>query len=287
MKIIEVLKRRKEGVAFEFFPPKTLVAKQSLIETVRTLKKYSPLYVSMTYGAAGSSRRRTKEVTFMLLEERDLVVMPHLTCIGATTSFIRNLLNAYRGKGVENIMALRGDLPSGQGKLTFKRQDFFNALDLVRFIKKFGDFCIGVAVYPEGHREDISWKSHLDYLKEKIDAGADFAVTQMFFKNSYFYRFLERTRKARIDIPVLPGILPLTDILKIKEFCKSCRVSIPKEIESKMSKYLGKPPDMEKVGLDFSIKQCKELLREGFRHLHFFTLNKRRVISFLLDNLLD
>ncbi|MCM8786594.1 MAG: methylenetetrahydrofolate reductase [NAD(P)H] [Candidatus Omnitrophica bacterium] len=284
MKIIDILEEKKRGFSFEFFPPKTSKAKESFKKTVQILKRYKPLYVSMTYGASGSSQEYTKEATYLLLSVKEFTVIPHLTCVGATAFSIRKLLDEYKLKGIENIMALRGDPPKDK-QFDFKKTQFPYAKDLVRFIKKNYNFCIGVALYPEGHIEEPSFDRHLQHMKQKIDAGADFAVTQMFFDNSYFYSFLEKAKKAGISIPILPGILPLYNILKAKEFCLACKATIPKKIQEKMSSFLDKPEEMEKIGIDFTIKQCKDLIEKGYQRIHFFTLNRPRVMVKLLDAL--
>jgi methylenetetrahydrofolate reductase (NADPH) len=286
MKIKDILKQKDTGVSFEFFPPKTDQGKRNLAVKVQTLKKYHPLYVSMTYGAGGTNQQHTKEAVYMLLQEEELVVMPHLTCIGASKDYIRELLQEYKTKGIENIMALRGDLPRGCPKHEVHSGDFCYAVDLVKFIKQCGDFCVGVAVYPEGHIETVSLDEDLKYTQQKIDAGADFAVTQMFFDNTYYYDFLQRIRKKGINIPVLPGILPLTNIEKVKEFTSICRTTIPSDIEKEMLRFSDSPLDMEKVGIEFTIKQCRDLIENGVGQLHFFTLNKKETITTILDAVL-
>ncbi|UCG34906.1 MAG: methylenetetrahydrofolate reductase [NAD(P)H] [Candidatus Omnitrophota bacterium] len=283
MKITEILKQRDKGVSFEFFPPKTEAGKRSLETTVKALKKYNPLYVSMTYGAAGGAQQRTKEAVIMLLKEKELVVMPHLTGICLEKKEVKNLLDEYRSKGIENIMALRGDPPLDEEGFDFSKQEFCYGLDLVKFIKQYGQFCIGVAVYPEGHIETSSLEEDLEYTKQKIDAGADFAVTQMFFDNTHYYGLLERMNKKGITIPVLPGILPLTDVAKVKQFVSICRTTIPKHIEEKMERYRKDLAEMEKIGVDFTIKQCQDLIKNGAKQLHFFTLNKPEVMKRILD----
>lgn len=283
MKISEVLKKRDKGVSFEFFPPKTEVGMKSLEHTAKILKAYKPLYVSMTYGAIGSTQERTKEATYMLLKEKDFVVMPHLTCIGAKASSINALLGEYQQKGVENIMALRGDQPQEIPDFDFKNQELCYAKNLVNLVKKYGHFCIGVAVYPEGHIETSSLEEDIEYTKQKVAAGADFAVTQMFFDNAHYYALLERMAKKGISVPVLPGIFPLTDINKLKKFCSVVRTTIPKCIEDSMSRFCASPKDMEKIGIDFTIKQCRDLIKNGHKRLHFFTFNRLEMIKTILD----
>ncbi|MDP2922174.1 MAG: methylenetetrahydrofolate reductase [Candidatus Omnitrophota bacterium] len=283
MKISEIIKKHDKGVSFEFFPPKTEGGMRSLELTAKALKAYKPLYISMTYGAIGSTQERTKEATYMLLKEKDFVVMPHLTCIDAKASSIKSLLDEYKQKGIENIMALRGDPPQEIPNFNFKNQELCYAKNLVNLIKKYGHFCIGIAVYPEGHIETSSLEEDIEYTEQKIDAGGNFAVTQMFFDNAYYYALLERMKKKAISIPVLPGIFPLTDINKLKKFCVVARTTIPKHIEESMIRFAASPKDMEKVGMDFTIKQCQDLIKNGHKHLHFFTFNRLEIIKTILD----
>ena len=283
MKITKILKENTKGVSFEFFPPKTEKEKESLSVTIKALKRYKPLYTSMTYGALGATQANTKMAVKMLLDEKELEVMPHLTCVGAKEENIKKLLQEYSENNVQNIMALRGDLPDGSCALDLSKEDFCYAKDLVKLIKKSGDFCIGVAVYPEGHIETSSLEEDLNYAKEKIDEGASFAVTQMFFDNTFYYNLLDRMGKKGINVPILPGILPLTNITKLKKFVTLCRTTIPKKMEEDMNRFKDSPEDMKKVGIDFTIKQCKDLIENGATKLHFFTLNQPEVMKTILD----
>ena len=285
MKIIDILKQKKKGIAFEFFPPKTETGSRALLATVAALRKYKPLYASMTYGAGGLTQDKTKEAVYMLAENKDLVVMPHMTCIGAESTTLKSLLDEYEDAGIENIMALRGDIPQEGDDFNFSDQEFCYAQDLVKYVKKYGNFCIGVAVYPEGHIETSSLDEDLEYTKQKIDAGASFGVTQMFFDNNYYYDFLGRMEKKGINIPVLPGILPLTNLDKVRQFASICRTTIPKKVEEKMGRFEGKSKDMQKAGIELTIEQCQDLLDNGIGRLHFFTLNKPEVMTQILDAL--
>ncbi|MCG2712011.1 MAG: methylenetetrahydrofolate reductase [NAD(P)H] [Candidatus Omnitrophica bacterium] len=283
MKISQILKNKDQGVCFEFFPARTEKGRKSLANTIGILKDYKPLYVSMTYGAGGGGQGRTKDAVSLLLETKELEVMPHLTCLGAQCTAIKELLDEYKDKGIENIMALRGDPPQGVNDFDFTQNDFSYAIDLVKTLKAYGSFCIGVAVYPEGHIEAASLEQDMEHAKQKIDAGADFAVTQMFFDNKYYYSLMDRMHKKGIDIPVLPGILPLTDVEKVKQFASICRATIPKHIEEKMQRAIGQPQEMEKIGIDFTIEQCRQLIKNGIKRLHFFTLNKPQIITKILE----
>jgi methylenetetrahydrofolate reductase (NADPH) len=284
MKINEILASHDEGVSFEFFPPKSEKAKPVLSRTIEILKRYHPLYVSMTYGAGGATQDKTKEAVHMLTQHSDFVVMPHLTCIGAKVGELKMLLDHYKDQGIENIMALRGDPPQDEtGPYTSGHQDLCYAKDLVALLKReYDDFCVGIAVYPEGHIETNSLEEDLKYTKQKIDAGADFAVTQMFFDNTYYFSLLDRFEEAGISLDVLPGILPLTDIVKVRQFASICRATVPRHIEETMSGFRDRS-DMERAGIDFTIKQCRELKKYGVKRLHFFTLNKPEIITSILN----
>ncbi len=285
MKISEILKQNQSGVAFEFFPPRSESGKASLINTIKALAECKPLYTSMTCGAGGTTQGVTKEAVSLLLKEKDFEVMPHLTCLDLEPDALRDLLDYYQSQGIENIMALRGDPPQDVSNFSFSQQHFFCARDLVKSIKDYGYFSIGVAVYPEGHIETSTLEEDLEYARKKIDAGADFAVTQMFFDNSYYYRLLERMKRQGINIPVLPGILPLTDLAKVKQFASICRTTIPQNIEETMAKLAGKPQEQEKAGIDFTIQQCQDLIKNGAKKLHFFTLNQPEIIKTILKAL--
>ncbi|MFH1772321.1 MAG: methylenetetrahydrofolate reductase [NAD(P)H] [Candidatus Omnitrophota bacterium] len=286
MRIDNILKISEKGFSFEFFPPKTETGKERLKNTINTLRDYKPLYVSMTYGAQGGAQDKTKEAVSLLLENKEITVMPHLTCINIKEAEAEALIEGYKTKGIENIMALRGDPPQGVYDFDYSDNDLGFAIDLIRLIKrKFNCFCIGCAVYPEGHIETSSLDEDIEYTKQKIEAGSDFAVTQMFFDNSFFYSLRDRLKKKGISIPVLPGILPLTSIAKIKEFASVTRVTIPKKIEQAISRYENNPQDALKAGIDKTILQCRDLIKNGAKRIHFFTLNKPSVIETVLDGI--
>jgi len=285
MRISQILKERPRGFSFEFFPHRTPKGREQLAASVKTLEKYAPLYMSMTYGAGGSSQDRTREAVYMLMAEKDFTIMPHLTCIGATKKSIAALLDEYRGRGIENIMALRGDPPQNDPSFDLSRGEFKYAGDLMEFIRERGGFCLGGAVYPETHLESRSLEDELKFTRLKQDSGAGFLVTQMFFDNRFYYEFIARCRKAKLTVPILPGILPVTDLNKLKTFTANCRVSIPSGLEKKMAPYLGRPQEMEKIGLQYTIEQCRDLRKNGVQILHFFTLNKGDIVAKIIDSL--
>ena len=283
MRIIDILRDQGRGISLEFFPARSEAGEKALAETVHTLKAYRPMYVSMTCGAGGGKQGRTQEAVAMLLKEGGLVVMPHVTSIDITRDSMKALLDGYRESGIQNLMVLRGDPPQGAVHFDYKKQEFSYASDLVTFIRQeYGDyFCIGVAVYPEGHLETATLEEDMKYTKQKVQMGADFAVTQMFFDNVYYYSLMDRMRKEGLTLPVLPGILPLRDISVVKKFASLCRSTVPTHIEEAMSPLEGKPEEMEKVGLEFTIAQCRDLVEHGVTKMHFYTLNKLAVAKVL------
>ena len=285
MKIRDVLREKKTGISFEFFPPKSVDGKESFMKVVNALKRYTPLYVSVTYGSGGSTRDRTNYTLKWIKEETDLTVMSHLTCIGATKASIDTLLKDYIAHGIDNILAMRGDPPKNVPDFDLSKGELKYARDLVEFIRSYDYFSIAVAVYPEGHSESPSIEKDMEYTKQKIDAGADFGITQMFFDNRYYYDFMERAQKMGITIPVLPGIMPITDCRKIEEFADFCSATIPKRIKDRMLPFLDKPEEMKKLGIELAVEQCEDLLRNGVRYLHFYTMNRADAVSRILDAL--
>lgn len=285
MKIRDILRERKRGVSFEFFPPKSAKGREGFMGVVRDLGKHNPLYVSVTYGAGGSTRDRTFNAIKWIMAETDLTVMSHLTCIGATRSSINDILNEYISKGIDNVLALRGDPPQNVPDFDAAKGEFAYARDLVEFIRGYNAFSIGVAVYPEGHAESPNIEKDMEYTKQKIDAGADFGITQMFFENRFFYDFMDRAEKIGITIPVLPGIMPVTDCRKVEEFADFCSATVPAELRKMMGPYLDSPEDMRKLGVEYAVRQCEDLATNGFGYLHFYTMNKTESVNEILDAL--
>lgn len=285
MKISDVLREREKGVSFEFFPAKTPEGLGQLVSVAKELESYRPLYASVTYGAGGSTQDRTKEALYRLRDETGLTLMSHLTCVGAKREAMDSLLKDYLSHGIDNILALRGDPPHDMYEFDRSAGDFSYARDLVEFIRPYGRFSIGVAVYPEGHPEAQSLDSDIEHAKEKIDAGADFAITQMFFDNAFFYRFVERARRAGIEVPIIPGIMPITDFGKIRKFASFCKASIPPRIEKEMAPVMDKSEEMFQLGIELATRQCADLIANGVRYLHFYTLNQSAPARAILDSL--
>jgi methylenetetrahydrofolate reductase (NADPH) len=285
MKISDVLKQREKAVSFEFFPPKSSEAREGFMKVVRELCRFDPLYVSVTYGAGGNTQERTVNTLKWIKQETALNVMSHLTCIGSTRESLDRILNEYAAEGIDNILALRGDPPRNVPDFDIAKGEFRFARDLVKFVRSYGSFSVAVAVYPEGHVESPNIKRDMQYTKMKIDAGADFGITQMFFDNRYYYDFMDRAEKIGIDIPILPGIMPVTDCRKIEEFANFCNATMPKEIRRAMEPFLEQPEEMRKIGIEYAIRQCEDLVKNGVRYLHFYTMNRSDAASAIIDAL--
>jgi methylenetetrahydrofolate reductase (NADPH) len=280
-----LLRTRRRGVSFEFFPPRTEEGREELVGTALELRKHHPLFVSVTYGAGGGSRDRTRDTILRLRDLNGLRVMSHLTGVGATRADIDHILADYAANGVRNILALRGDPPKDLEGFDPYRGEFRDARELVAYVAAHGAFSIGVAVYPEGHPEARSPGEELEYTKSKVQAGADFAITQMFFDNTAFYRFMDRTRRSGIDVPILPGIMPLVDFARVKRFAEVCGSAIPRFIEERMGKVWRNPGDAWRTGIELTAAQCEDLLRNGVRFLHFYTLNQSKAVGQILNAL--
>ncbi len=275
MKISQLLKSEPFSVSFEFFPPKTPEGEQELFNTIKDLEPLKPTFVSVTYGAGGSTRERTQRIVQRIHTQTKLTVMAHLTCIAHTKEELLEILGNYKNMGIENILALRGDMPKDAP--TTERACSY-AVELVRLIRdNFGDyFSVGVASYPEGHPESPNMEWEIKHFKKKVDAGADFSITQMFFDNAYYYRFLDLCQRAGIDIPIIPGIMPITNFKQIKKFAQMCGAEIPQSLVEKLEPYEDRPEEVEKIGVEFAVRQCEDLITSGVKGLHFYTLNKSK-----------
>ncbi len=289
MKIGQYLRENKFSISFEFFPPKTPEAEEELFQTIRSLRKLNPTFVSVTYGAGGSTRDRTRRVVERIHRETDLTVMAHLTCIAHTKEELLDILKEYKNIGIENLLALRGDIPANMPD--FKPPDGAckHAEELVRFIREnFGDwFSIGVASYPEGHPESPNIEWEIKYFKRKVQAGADFSITQMFFENEYYYRFIDLCQKEGIDIPIVPGIMPITNFRQVQKFASMCGADIPQRLIDKLEPYADKPEETLKIGVEYATEQCLDLLKKGVPGLHFYTLNKSKATLMVYENIKD
>ncbi len=275
----QILRSGGPSFSFEFFPPKTREAQERLFENIRELEALKPSFVSVTYGAGGSTRELTHELVRRLREETTLLTVPHLTCVGHTQEEIAGILERYTGLGVGTVLALRGDPPRDQAGYDHSRDVFPHAVDLVRFIRSFKagtfGFCIGVAGFPEGHPATPNRLLEMDYLKAKIDAGADYICTQLFFDNRDFYDFRERCALAGIDVPIVAGIMPVTSTTSMRRMAELAGgARFPARLLKALQRAGEDAEAVRQAGLHYATEQCADLLHEGVAGLHFYTLNQ-------------
>jgi len=281
MHIRDILQPGKPTVSFEFFPPKTTESQEQLYTTIRDLEKIHPNFVSVTYGAGGSTRELTHELVLRLKTSSTLDPVPHLTCVGHTESEIAAILERYAAAGVSNILALRGDPPRDQPDYDHSRDTFPQAADLVRFIKKFTGhpatrgFGIGVAGFPEGHPATPNRLLEMDHLKAKVDVGADYICTQLFFDNHDFYDFRDRCALAGIEAPIIAGIMPVTSLGSMKRMAELAGGSrFPAKLLKALQRANGTPEAVREIGLHYATEQCADLLDNGVAGIHLYTLNQ-------------
>ncbi len=285
MKLGDLIKEQGKSLSFEFFPPKDEIGEAQLFETVSKLESLNPTFVSITYGAGGSTSKNTKHTVLRIKQETSLIPMPHLTCVDQNKNELRKILEDYKKHGIENVLAIRGDPPKGAEKFTPPKDGFCYAIDLVTLCASVGGYSIGVAVYPEGHIESTSLEMDMFHTKQKIDAGADFAITQMFFDNRFFYDFLDRAKKANIHIPIIPGIMPIMDIDRIRKFSRQCGAALPEHIIQRFERASSSSEEIRRIGIDLATEQCADLLKNGVRYFHFYTLNRSEAVTQIVNNL--
>ncbi|MDD5644946.1 MAG: methylenetetrahydrofolate reductase [NAD(P)H] [bacterium] len=285
MKITEILEKDRPTFSFEFFPPKTEEGLASLYKTIAELEKINPSFISITYGAMGSTRKKTLELIEKIKKSLKCEIMAHLTCIGATAEEISSIVLKLKKLNISNILALRGDIPDDYPEKDKVKKDFMYASDLVRFIRNLNDFCIGVAGYPECHRDCTDINTDISYLAEKIEAGAEFVITQLFFHNEYYNSFVEKIRGKGIKNPVIPGILPITGYHQISKIQKMCGCSIHNNIKTELEKFKDDPVSIRNFGVDYATEQCSELLEQGAPGIHFYTFNKSEATRKIWENL--
>lgn len=276
MKIKDILSNSEKSFSFEFFPPKNYNSILELGINVGQLMKLSPSFISVTYGAGGSTQDASFNLIDYINNKIGLVTMAHYTCVGATKEKVEHDLNFFEEKNIENLILLRGDPPKGESIFDNKGGDFQYASDLINFVARKNKFCIAAAAYPESHPESVSIDTDIENLKNKVDNGVDFLVTQLFFDNKYYFDFVDRARKAGIAVPIIPGIMPITNFKQIKKFTQMCGSEIPEELVQQLEPYQDNLSKTYGIGVEFSINQCRELLEKGAPGLHFYTLNKSR-----------
>ena len=285
MKISDILREDKTTISFEVFPPKTTANFESVKKAALGVAALHPDYMSVTYGAGGSSRGNTLHIAEEIQKAENVTTIAHLTCVGAGKEDIRTALSEMKEAGIENILALRGDRPKDFDGDPFK--EFHYASELVATIKEYGDFCVGGACYPEGHPDSTNKKEDIKNLKKKVDAGCEFLTTQMFFDNNIFYSFLYKAREAGILVPVIPGIMPITRANQVENAVRLSGCNVPERFRSIVDCFGENPAAMQQAGIAYATDQIIDLIANGIRHIHVYSMNKPEVAKGILDNLSD
>jgi methylenetetrahydrofolate reductase (NADPH) len=274
MRIDRILDEQRPVFSFEFFPPKTDDGQRTLEATLAELKEDRPEYVSVTYGAGGSTRERTVEITKWIKKDLGIEAMAHLSCVGEPTERLLEILEEIEAAGVENVLALRGDPPRGEAEWRPHPGGLHYSVELIELIRSRFDFCIGAACFPEVHPEAKTFDQDLDYAKRKVDAGASFLITQLFFDNELYFEFVEAARSAGIEVPLIPGIMPITNYKQIKTITGMCGATIPAELERELNGRADDPEAVAELGVAYATLQCSDLLARGAPGVHFYTLNR-------------
>ncbi|MDD4179224.1 MAG: methylenetetrahydrofolate reductase [NAD(P)H] [Candidatus Margulisbacteria bacterium] len=283
MKVVEAFNKGTPSLSFEFFPPKTTEQEAKLFEAIDRLKKFDPNFVSVTYGAMGRTREKTFFWVGEIKNKHGVEPVAHLTCVAATKDDIARQLNELAKIGVENILALRGDPPAGEKDFVPPANGFRLAKELIAFIKQTKPgFCVGAAGFPETHPAAPSVYKDTEFLKEKVEAGAEYIITQLFFDNRRYFEFVGRCEKAGITVPIIPGLMPITNLHQIKKMTETCGATLPGELLEKLEKH---PADTAKIGAEHTLAQAKGLLKSGVKGLHFFVMNQAEPISQILSEL--
>ena len=276
---------KKPVISYEVFPPKddTDGSKQEqLFVELHKLMDFSPSLISVTYGAGGSNQTESIEIIRRIKEELKVSPMPHFTCVSTSTKNIKEYLNTLQKFEIENILALRGDIPEDKTIC----HDFHYASELIEYIKKESTLSIAAAGYPEGHKEAVSLEKDIEYLKQKTEKGAEIIYTQLFFNNKHYFSFIEKCEKAGIDIPIIPGILPITNYKTVEKMATLCKVEIPQTLKDVIEQHKEDKDYIKEFGISYATEQCQQLIDNGVRGLHFYTLNKAHATSEILCNLI-
>lgn len=288
MKIIDLLRDNTPSVSFEVFPPKTDTAFESVRAATEEIAALHPAYMSVTYGAGGGTSKYTLEIARNIKERYDVPTLAHLTCVSSTKDTVRNMIREIKNAGMENVLALRGDIPEALKNADRSGWHYTHAVDLVREIKESGaDLCIGGACYPEVHPESVNSKEDIKHLKEKVDAGCEFLTTQMFFDNNLLYNFLYKIREAGITVPVVAGIMPITNANQVERAIKLSGSFMPRRFQSLVDRFGSDPAAMKQAGIAYATDQIIDLYANSINHVHVYSMNKPDVAAKIKSNLSD
>lgn len=275
MKISDILKQDKVTLSFEVFPPKTSSSYESVARATQEIAALHPDFMSVTYGAGGGTSEHTVQIAADLHAQYGVQVLTHLTCVSSTRQHVSAMLEKFKQHGIENVLALRGDIPAGGAP----ENDYHYAAELVRDIKSQGDFCVGGACYPEGHVEAANKTEDILHLKEKVEAGCEFLTTQMFFDNNILYNFLYRIREKGITVPVIAGIMPVTNVKQIKRITSMSGTYLPERFKAIVDRFGDNPDAMKQAGVIYATEQIIDLIANGVNHIHVYSMNKPEVAA--------
>ncbi len=288
MKIIDLLHQHKLTLSFEVFPPKTESGFESVREATEEIAKLRPAFMSVTYGAGGGTSKYTLDIAKQIKQKYNVPSLAHLTCVSSAKGTVQERIAAIKAAGIQNVMALRGDIPAELQSADRSQWDYHHAIELVRELKESGaDFCIGGACYPEIHPESVNQKEDLRYLKEKVEAGCDFLTTQMFFDNNLLYNFLYKIREAGITVPVIPGIMPITNANQVERAMKLSGSFMPQRFKSLVDQFGSDPAAMKQAGIAYATDQIIDLYANGITNVHVYSMNKPDVAAKIQSNLSD
>jgi methylenetetrahydrofolate reductase (NADPH) len=274
VRIDQILEEQRPVFSFEFFPPKTDEGERNLEQALTDLKEDEPAYVSVTYGAGGSTRERTVEITKWIKEDLGVEAMAHLSCVGEPTERLREILDELQEAGIENVLALRGDPPRGETEWKPHPDGLSYSTELAALMSENYDFCIGAACFPEVHPDAPDMDHDIRFLKEKIGSGVSFLISQLFFDNDFYFDFVKEARAAGVTVPIIPGIMPVTNFKQIKTFTEMCAAKIPEPFERELAARQDDPEAVTELGVAYAALQCSDLLARGAPGIHFYTLNK-------------
>ncbi len=286
MKLSQILKQNAPSLSFEVFPPKTTTSFESVKHAVEAIAELHPSFMSVSYGAGGGTSEYTLEIAQNIAKEHGVPTLAHLTCVSSTKDTVHKMISAIKDAGIDNVMALRGDIPENMKDRDRSGWCYRHATDLIREIKESGaDLCIGGACYPEIHPESANQRDDIKYLKEKVDAGCEFLTTQMFFDNNLLYNFLYKIREAGITVPVIPGIMPITNANQVERAIKLSGSFMPQRFKSLVDKFGSSPDAMKQAGIAYATDQIIDLYANGTTNVHVYSMNKPDVAQSIQSNL--
>ncbi len=281
MYISEIVKQNKKTISFEIFPPKESTQYELILKAIDELASLKPNFISVTYGAGGGTSKNTVNIASHIQNQLDITALAHLTCVSSSKEEIATILQELKNHHVENILALRGDLPK---EIAHTKNHYQYASDLIKDIREDGSFCVGGACYPEGHIDCKDGEQDMDYLKMKVESGCDFLISQLYFDNGIFYNFIDKLIKRNINIPVIAGLMPIQNEKQIGKMCELSGATITAPVKQMLGKYSGSPEDLAKAGIDFVTNQINDLFANGFHSIHIYTMNKPTVAKEILKN---